>query len=154
LQKLVANSEVVNRDRLGLTDLESTAKVYHSIYDNFLQRYMEAIQQQSFPMTEARVISAAAPPDSKSSPLAPIVLGISSLIGLALSVGIAFLRDTIDRVFRSVRQVESNLHVRCLAVLPRLVGSDGLKPKRSLALYPLKNTGLGRAMSMKSLTRT
>jgi succinoglycan biosynthesis transport protein ExoP len=154
LQRLVASSEVVNRDKLGLTDLESTAKVYHSIYDNFLQRYMEAIQQQSFPMTEARVISAAAPPDSKSGPLAPIVLGISSLIGLALSVGIAFLRDTIDRVFRSVRQVESNLHVHCLAVLPRLVGPDELKPKRSLSIYPLKNGGLGRAMAIKALTRS
>src|SRR5579871_4744530 len=42
LQKLVASSQLTNRDRLGLTDLESTAKVYHSIYDNFLQRYMEA----------------------------------------------------------------------------------------------------------------
>ncbi len=67
LQKLVTSSQLTNRDRLGLTDLESTAKVYHSIYDSFLQRYMEAIQQQSFPITEARVISAAAPPEGKSS---------------------------------------------------------------------------------------
>jgi capsular exopolysaccharide synthesis family protein len=144
LQKLVASSQVVNRDKLGLTDLESTAKVYHSIYDNFLQRYMEAIQQQSFPMTEARVISAAAAPDHKSSPLAPIVLGIASIMGLALSLGVAFLRDTIDRVFRSMRQVESNLHVRCLAVLPKLIDPESLTPRRSLGIYPLKNKALGR----------
>ena len=39
LQRLVTSSRVTNRDRLGLTDLESAAKVYHSIYDSFLQRY-------------------------------------------------------------------------------------------------------------------
>jgi polysaccharide biosynthesis transport protein len=151
LQKLVASSQVVNRDKLGLTDLESTAKVYHSIYDNFLQRYMEAIQQQSFPMTEARVISVAAAPEHKSSPLAPIVLGISGIIGLALSFGIAFLRDTIDRVFRSARQVESNLHQRCLAVLPMLAGPGSLKPKRSLAITALKNAALAGARAANVL---
>lgn len=139
LQRLVVRSQATNRDRLGLTDLESNAKVYHSIYDNFLQRYMEAIQQESFPITEARVIGTAAPPEHKSSPLAPIVFGISGIVGLALSFGVAFLRDTIDRVFRSVRQVESNLHVRCLAVLPMLIGSGGLEAKRPLGLFHLRN---------------
>jgi polysaccharide biosynthesis transport protein len=138
LQKLVASSQITNRDRLGLTDLESTAKVYHSIYDNFLQRYMEAIQQQSFPMTEARVISVAAPPDHKSSPRAPITLGIALLVGLALSCGAAFMRDAIDRVFRSMRQVETNLRVRCLAILPLLIGPDPLKGKRAIAFSEMR----------------
>ena len=68
LSNLVAESQVINRDRLGLRDLESKAQVYHTLYDNFLQRYMEAIQQQSFPITEARVISPAAAPQHKSGP--------------------------------------------------------------------------------------
>ena len=40
---------------------------------------MEAIQQQSFPITEARLISAAAPPTHKSGPLTLTVLGIRRL---------------------------------------------------------------------------
>jgi succinoglycan biosynthesis transport protein ExoP len=120
LQKLVASSQITNRDRLGLTDLESTARVYHTIYDNFLQRYMEAIQQQSFPITEARVISPAAAPQRKSGPLGLSVLGVAGLIGVVLSFGLALLRESIDRVFRTARQVESDLHLSCLAVLPRL----------------------------------
>jgi succinoglycan biosynthesis transport protein ExoP len=62
LANLVSEGQVTNRDRLGLAELESSAKIYHGIYDNFFQRYMEAIQQQSFPITDARVISSAAPP--------------------------------------------------------------------------------------------
>jgi len=131
LQKLVASSQLTNRDRLGLSDLESTAKVYHSIYDSFLQRYMEAIQQQSFPITEARVISSAAPADRKSSPLTTIVLGIALVAGIVLSFGAAVFREAIDQVFRSKRQVEQKLHAPCIAVLPLLTG--GKLPDRTLA---------------------
>jgi len=126
LQKSVASSEATDRAKLGLTDLESSAKVYHSIYDNFLQKYMEAIQQQSFPMTDARVISAAAPPLRKSSPLTLLVLGVATLVGIILSFAAAIVREANDRVFRTPRHVESTVHVSCLAVLPRLVSPSKL----------------------------
>lgn len=125
LEGLVANSQIINRDRLGLTDLESSAKVYHTLYDSFLQRYMEAIQQESFPITEARVISAAAAPESKSGPLTSLVLAISALIGIVLSFGVAALREAIDGVFRTASQVEGVFQVKCIAVLPRLGSSTG-----------------------------
>jgi succinoglycan biosynthesis transport protein ExoP len=125
LENLVANSQVVNRDKLGLRDLESTAQVYQKLYDTFLKRYMEAIQQQSFPITEARVISTAATPDRKSGPKTFTVLGIAGIIGILLSVGAAVMREAVDQVFRTARQVESALQINCLAVLPRLNAPAG-----------------------------
>ena len=124
LAKLVTSNQGTNRERLGLRDLESTAQVYHSIYDNFLQRYMEAIQQQSFPITEARVISSAAPPNKKSGPLPLNVLGLAGALGCILSFAIASLREAIDRVFRTTRQIETVLKTKCLAVLPKLNKED------------------------------
>jgi succinoglycan biosynthesis transport protein ExoP len=152
LQKLVTSSQATNRDRIGLSDLESTAKVYHSIYDNFLQRYMEAIQQQSFPITEARVISAAAPPQGKSGPLALTVLGTAAAIGIVLSFGAALLREALDRVFRTAQQVESTLNTSCLAVLPVLVPqlvplSLSMKDIRSM---PIAANGAGSNGRMPS----
>jgi succinoglycan biosynthesis transport protein ExoP len=120
LSRLVSESQSTNRDRLGLRDLESQAQVYHTIYDNFLQRYMEAIQQESFPITEARVISNAAPPLQKSSPVSTLVLAVAGALGLILSFGAATVREAVDRVFRSSRQVEEMLQTTCLAVLPAL----------------------------------
>lgn len=134
IQKLVARSQVTNRDRLGLTDLESTAKIYHSIYDSFLQRYMEAIQQQSFPITEARVISAAAPPQQKSGPVSYVVLGVACFIGLVLSFGAAIMREAVDQVFRTSRKVESVLHANCLAVLPKLVDPSKAVGRKALSI--------------------
>jgi succinoglycan biosynthesis transport protein ExoP len=120
LAKLVSSSRTINRDRLGLRELESQAQVHHTIYESFLQRYMEAVQQQSFPITEARVISAAQAPSGKSSPLTIPVLAVAAIIGLVLSFGIATLREAVDRVFRTTRQVEETLRNTCLAVLPML----------------------------------
>ncbi|MBR0703714.1 polysaccharide biosynthesis tyrosine autokinase [Bradyrhizobium diazoefficiens] len=127
LARLVADTQSTNRDRLGLRDLESTAQVYHNIYDNFLQRYMEALQQQSFPITEARVISAAAPPTHKSSPVPAMVMSVAGTIGLLLSFAVAALREATDKVFRTARQVENTLDLNCLAVLPLLVEVETIK---------------------------
>ena len=120
LAALVVDSQSTNRDRLGLRDLESTAQVYHTIYDNFLQRYMEAIQQQSFPITEARVISTAAKPSQKSSPVGLTVLAIAAALGMILSLGVALIRDATDSVFRTTKQVETFLGFNCISVLPLL----------------------------------
>jgi polysaccharide biosynthesis transport protein len=120
LANLVSEGQLTNRDRLGLAELESSAKIYHAIYDVFFQRYMEAIQQQSFPIADARVISSAAPPSRKSKPVGSLVLAIAATMGIIVSLGIATLRDAIDGVFRTGRQVEQALGVKCLSVIPLL----------------------------------
>jgi succinoglycan biosynthesis transport protein ExoP len=125
LAQLVSSARVVNRDRLGLRDLESQAQVHHTIYESFLQRYMEAVQQQSFPITEARVITAATAPTGKSSPVTVYVLAIAGALGLVLSFAVATLREALDRVFRTTRQVEEALRTTCLAVLPLIKQAPG-----------------------------
>jgi succinoglycan biosynthesis transport protein ExoP len=120
MSNLVSEGQVTNRDRLGLAELESSAKIYHAIYDNFFQRYMEAIQQQSFPITDARVISSAAPPSRKSKPVGSLILTIAATMGIIMSLGIATLREAMDGVFRTGRQAEQALRTKCLSVIPLL----------------------------------
>jgi succinoglycan biosynthesis transport protein ExoP len=115
---LVTAGQVGNRDRLGLNELESSAKVYHTIYDNFLQLSREAIQQQSFPIAESRLLSPAEPPAQKSGPVGSLVLSIAGLLGAFVSFGVAALREAVDSTFRTTRQVEDTLRVPCLAMVP------------------------------------
>src|SRR5262249_45870148 len=103
---------------IALTELESTAQSYKTVYENYLRRYMEAVQEQSFPVSEARIISPATRPLRKSSPKTFLVLAITGLVGLALGFGIGVLRDLSERVFRSVQQVESLLRANCIALVP------------------------------------
>lgn len=65
LEGLVTQAKVTGQAQVELRELESNAQSYRALYDNFLQRFMQATQQQSFPITEARVITDA------SAPLAP-----------------------------------------------------------------------------------
>ena len=120
LAALVSEGQITNRDRLGLAELESSAKVYHTLFDNFLQRYMEAIQQQSFPITDARIISPAVAPTKKSKPVTSLVLAISLSLGIMASIGIASLREAMDGVFRTARQTEQQLRARCICIIPQV----------------------------------
>jgi succinoglycan biosynthesis transport protein ExoP len=118
LDSTVSASQVTNQAQIQLRELESNAQTYRVMYDNFLQRYMEAVQQQSFPITEARVISAASRPLHRSQPNTMIVLAASLVGGLMLSSAVVFYREMADQVFRTSSQVENSLQVNCLAMVP------------------------------------
>ena len=88
LSQAISRSQQTDQAQIALHELESNAQTYRTLYDSFLGRYMESVQQQSFPITEARVISGATPPTQKSSPSTRKVLAISGLGALILGIGI------------------------------------------------------------------
>ena len=120
LNQAVSQSQVTNEAQVALRELESNAQTYRALYDNFLQRYMESVQQQSFPITEARVISAATRPLGKSSPKTMLLLSLATMIGLGLGAVVAAWRDFADRVFRTASQVNTLLQAECIALVPAL----------------------------------
>ena len=124
----VADTESTNQAQVEARELESNAKTYQTLYDNFLQRYMEAIQQESFPISEARVITPATLPFSPSDPKALLVLLITGAGGLLLSIGVAAARESTDRAFRESSQIENVLHMNCLATLPLIKPDYGKAP--------------------------
>jgi succinoglycan biosynthesis transport protein ExoP len=124
LAKSVSQSQQTDVKSVSLRELQSTAQTYKSLYDNFLQRYMESVQQQSFPITEARLISSASRPSEKSSPKTLLVLAVASFGGIILGLAIGVLRDSTDRVFRTSEQIESLLQMDCIGLVPLLTGDE------------------------------
>jgi uncharacterized protein involved in exopolysaccharide biosynthesis/Mrp family chromosome partitioning ATPase len=127
LAKLAANS------RVALKDLESSAQLYRDLYNSMLQRSTEATQQQLFPFADARVIAEATPPLQRSYPKPVIVIGAAAAIGMLLGLTAAFAREHLNLVFRLPAQLESDLGIPCLGVLPRLPrsgGSSGLNSEK------------------------
>jgi succinoglycan biosynthesis transport protein ExoP len=122
LTEIVSVSQTTNQAQILLRDLESKAQTYRQLHDNFLQRYMETVQQQSFPISEARVITSATAPLAPSSPRTLLVLMIGATGGLIAGCGLGLLRDIRDQVFRTSDQVRSILHTECIAVLPKIKG--------------------------------
>ncbi|WP_445216155.1 polysaccharide biosynthesis tyrosine autokinase [Bradyrhizobium sp. Pa8] len=130
LENAVDQSKTTNQAQVSLKELESASQTYRTLYDNFLQRYMESIQQQSFPISEARVISQATPPTQKSDPKPALALGLSGLGGLILGLGLAILRDLSDRVFRTAEHVEAELNAACISLVPKI--GNGKTPRDTL----------------------
>ena len=87
-------------------------------YDAFLQRYTQAVQQQSLPLSEARVITAAVR-GAKMSPRSSLVMVASLILGGMLGLGIAVARDLLDGALRTRRQVQAAAPAPFLGYLPK-----------------------------------
>ena len=133
LDQIVSDSQTTNKAAVTLHSLESSAQTYRALYDSFLQRYMESVQQQSFPVSEFRLISQAKTPLVKSSPRSMLVFSLASLIGLILGAGVAMLRDISDRVFRTTSQIREHLSADCISLVPLARGVYVSAPDRSSA---------------------
>jgi polysaccharide biosynthesis transport protein len=94
-----------NIQRSELRSLESSAQAYRQIYENFLQRFTQAMQDQSYPISDARVSTPALPPMDRSSPRTAIVLALALTLGTALGVAIAVTREAMDDTVHTIRQM-------------------------------------------------
>src|SRR6266404_1523734 len=121
-------SASTRQSQVRLRELETAANTYRGIYETFLSRFTQSVQQQSFPSTEARVVTYASPPKSPSSPKVGLTLALAALCGLGLGVMSAFAREQMNRQIHTRAELEGLLGTSCLAVLPAL----GKKRKSAL----------------------
>jgi succinoglycan biosynthesis transport protein ExoP len=131
LNALVKAGDETNDKLVHLRELQSTADTYKSLRDNFLQRYTQAVQDQSFPISDVQVVTRASVPLRKSSPKALLVLAGSMFLGLSMGFAIALLREALDNGLRTAAQVRTGLGLPCLALLPVLnkqAGRDRKSP--------------------------
>jgi succinoglycan biosynthesis transport protein ExoP len=113
-------STTANMTQVQLRELEREAETYKNLYQTFLQRYQEAIQQQSFPVTEARIITNAMPSIAPSHPKKPLTLALFFLLGAAAGAGVGGWREYRDRFFRTGKQVHDYLGLEFLGLTPLL----------------------------------
>jgi len=102
---------------MQLRELERESETYRNLYQSFMQRYQEALQQQSFPINEARVITVATPPKAPSYPKRSLALALSLVFGAAAGCGLGALREYRDRVFRVASQVRDELALEFLGMV-------------------------------------
>jgi polysaccharide biosynthesis transport protein len=111
-------SGATRQSQVRLRELETAANSYRGIYETFLSRFTQSVQQQSFPSTEARVVTLASPPRAPSAPKIGLTLALATLCGLGLGIMSAFAREQMNRQIHTRAQLEKLLGTSCLAVLP------------------------------------
>src|SRR4029079_3224420 len=107
-----------------LEELDSTAQTFRRIYESYLMAYTESVQKQSYPVSNARIITEASPPLGKSHHRSKLILVFGALMGSLAGLGIAFCRHKLDRSVWGARQIREDLGLECLASIPRIVGQD------------------------------
>ncbi len=153
-------SNSASETQVQLRELQREAETYKNMYQTFLQRYQEAMQQQSFPVTEARVISKAMPPRIPSKPNKPIILALFMIMGAAAGGGIAMFREFRDRFFRTGEQVRDVLGLEFLGNTPLIPnkptteapesGHPGLTLPTSVARYAVDHPLSSFAETLRS----
>jgi succinoglycan biosynthesis transport protein ExoP len=111
-------SGATRQSQVRLRELETAANTYRGIYETFLSRFTQSVQQQSFPSTEARVVTAATPPSGPSSPKKSLTLALAGILGFGFGIMAAFAREQMSRQIHTRAQLESLLGTNCLAVIP------------------------------------
>lgn len=120
MNEVFQQSGSLRQSQVRLRELETASNTYRNIYETFLSRFTQSVQQQSFPSTEARVVTYASAPAGPSSPKKSFTLALATLCGLSLGIALAIARERMSRQIHTRAQLEELLGTSCLAVFPAL----------------------------------
>ncbi|MER8752179.1 hypothetical protein NKH57_23415 [Mesorhizobium sp. M1050] len=134
-----------------LEELDLTADIYRKMYRNFLQAHASSLNQQSYPIADVRVITPAALPLSAGHPRPELVLAFGALFGIMVGVGLAFVRNLLDRSIRSSQQIREGLGLECLGELPPLGRKGGRTDEVTSSPYSPFSHSLRRVKTAISL---
>lgn len=116
-----------------LTELEARAEAYRKLYESIVQRLTENEQQESYPVSNVRVIAAASIPLVRSYPKTKLILSLALLLGLLGGGAIAAVRAMLDGRVRTAGHIRDAAGLDCLASLPLL--ADGRVKEPLAAAY-------------------
>ena len=133
----VRDSRSASQAQGALNELESNARTYHSLYDIFAST-VYGIEPARIAADDRGTIynSGFSTSRTKPYPKTRLMLASALFAGLALGFGIGFLREMLDSVFRTTKQVLTALHTNCLAVVPLAETTPASSPSAALEQKP------------------
>jgi exopolysaccharide transport family protein len=132
---------------IRMRELERDAQSNKVLYESLLARFKEAEQQTSLQSAESRVVAPALKPRVPSFPSKRKFLILGFLGGLLLGAGMAFVLERIENGFTTIEQVEEELQLPVLAMVPQLTARERTVEGRAVsipeyvALKPLSRFG-------------
>jgi exopolysaccharide transport family protein len=124
LNQVTGQSGIDSDAAITLRELERTAAVNKSLFEDFLQRAKLTEEQSTFEAREARVITPALPPGVPSFPQKNRTMMTALAIGLLLGVGGALAKEKLNSGFTTPRQIEDMLELPLLASISRMEQRD------------------------------
>jgi succinoglycan biosynthesis transport protein ExoP len=120
LKEATGQTGTDDRTAVRLRELERTATVNKTLFEEFLQKAKVTDTAASFEVREARVLFMAKTPGNPSSPNKNRVIAMSILIGLSIGLAGAFAMEKLSAGFMTPRDVEDRLRLPVLASISRM----------------------------------
>ncbi len=139
LREVTGQTDLDNTKAITLRELERTAAVNKSLFEDFLQRSRVTQEQSTFEARDARVITPALTPGGPSSPRKMQITLVALALGLVLGIGGAYTIELLNAGFTTPRQIEEMLEMPLLASISRMSSSDLSVDGTALTMpeYPL-----------------
>ncbi|HVO16591.1 MAG TPA: GumC family protein, partial [Alphaproteobacteria bacterium] len=110
----------LNEKEVQLRALEREATANRTLLNTFLQRFKETSGQEGIQAPDSRIISTASLPITPSFPNVLLIMSLTVVGSLILGVGLVFAIEQLDSGFRSMDQVEREMGVPALGMIPLL----------------------------------
>jgi len=124
LQKAQQDLSEANHAQVTLAQLEREAAASRTIYESYLLRYKQTIEQDSIAAPEAQIISLAEPATTPARPR--LATWIMFGLGLGGSIGVAaiLLREATDRRPRMLEALQDATGIPVVGALPQVSRRD------------------------------
>ncbi|HEX8373996.1 MAG TPA: GNVR domain-containing protein, partial [Geminicoccaceae bacterium] len=100
--------------------LEGEVDLNRRLYESLLERASTAATSAATPEPDARVISEAVPPPAPTFPKPRLISSLGATLGLGLGLLLVYLLESRDRGFRSAREIQAELGLPTVALIPEL----------------------------------
>ncbi len=149
LETLKSEVGRLNASEVQLRAFEREAAASRSLLEQLLARSKETSSQEDFQQADASIVSEAAAPALPSFPKKTLLLLVSFVLASVASIAVAVGLEYLDLGFRSMDQIERQLGVAPLGLVPALKGirSIGKSPQD----YILENPTSAFGESIRSM---
>ena len=131
IENFEADALTANGKELRYTILERNVTTQQRLYDILLQRVEEADITGDIDVSNIRIAETAVAPLAPFKPNKPRQMMLGIIFGLMVGVGLAFLRENLDRTLRTEEDIQRHLDLPVLGLIPEAEKGEFQKPTAS-----------------------
>jgi polysaccharide biosynthesis transport protein len=135
LQQATGRTDFDEKTAIRLRELERTAAVNKTLFQDFLNRAKITEAQTSFRPQDARIITPALPPSVPNYPRKARFLAVDLFFGLFLGICGAVARDRLNLGFTTPKEIEDELGLPLLSSMSTLSSHDLLVGGSPVPIY-------------------
>jgi succinoglycan biosynthesis transport protein ExoP len=135
LQAATGQNNVDDATAVRLRELERTAAVNRTLFEDFLKQSKITQEQSTFEPQDVRIITPALAPATPSFPKKGRYVAVALVLGLMLGIGGAVAKERLNAGFTTPKQIEEILGLPLLTSVGRMADRDLAVEKRKVPIY-------------------